>query len=348
MYQLTKPKRLSPGDRVAAISSSAGTAAAVPYRYEVGKGRLQGNFGLHVVEMRHTLKSDSWLRENPQARAEDLMEAFADPSIKGIISTIGGDDSIRMLPYIDLEVIRKNPKILIGYSDTTVSHFMCNKAGLTSFYGPSVLTGFAENKAMFGYTEENFRKVVFSADPIGEIAQADGWTVERLDWFDPQNQDKARILKEPYGRKILQGHGSASGQLIGGCVQVMSMLNGTALWPEADRWKDAIIFMEISESDLTINMYKYLLRSMGAQGIWDSASGIIFARPGGQRTIEQMTQYEDALQHIVGREFARSDIPIVAQMDFGHTDPVFTIPYGAQARIDCNQKRFSILEPGVI
>lgn len=348
MYRLIKPERLKAGDKVATLSSSSGLASAVPHRYEVGKKRLEENFGLHVVEMKHTLKSMEWVRDNPQARAEDLMEAFADPSIKGIISTIGGDDSIRMLPHIDLDIIRKNPKVFIGYSDTTVSHFMCNKAGLTSFYGPSVLAGFAENKKMFDYTEQNFRKAVFATDPVGEIPQADQWTVEYLDWFDADNQNRARTLQEPYGRKLLQGQEAASGQLIGGCVQVMSMLNGTSLWPEEDRWKDAVIFMEISESDLTVNMFKYLLRNMGVQGIWDKANGVIFARPGGRRTIEQMTQYEDALQEIIGKEFERPNIPILAQMDFGHTDPVFTIPYGAQARIDCESKKFSILEPGVV
>lgn len=348
MYRLIKPQRLKPGDKIATVSSSSGLASAVPHRYKVGKKRLEENFGLHVVEMHHTLKSADWVRDNPKARAEDLMEAFADPSIKGIISTIGGDDSIRMLPYIDLDIIKNNPKIFVGYSDTTVSHFMCNKAGLTSFYGPGVLTAFAENKNMFDYTEKHFRKAVLSPQSIGEIPQADAWTSEYLDWFDPKNQDKARTLQQPYGRKILQGQGAASGQLIGGCVQVLSMLNGTSIWPEVDRWKEAIVFMEISESALTINMFKYLLRSMGAQGIWSNVNGIIFARPGGKRTVEEMTQFETALKEIVGQECARPDIPIMAQMDFGHTDPVFTIPYGVQAQIECENKKFSILEPGVI
>jgi muramoyltetrapeptide carboxypeptidase LdcA involved in peptidoglycan recycling len=76
------------------------------------------------------------------------MEAFLDPSIKAIISTIGGDDSIRLMPFVDLNIIGNNPKIFMGYSDTTVTHFMCLKAGLSSFYDPAVMNGFAENTAM--------------------------------------------------------------------------------------------------------------------------------------------------------------------------------------------------------
>jgi muramoyltetrapeptide carboxypeptidase LdcA involved in peptidoglycan recycling len=92
-----------------------------------------------VIETRHALHDEAWLAANPQARADDLMEAFSDPTIRAIISTIGGDDSIRILPYIDLNVIRANPKIFLGYSDSTITHLACFKAGLISFYGPAIL-----------------------------------------------------------------------------------------------------------------------------------------------------------------------------------------------------------------
>ena len=92
---------------------------------------------MEVVETRHALRAAEWLAAHPQARAEDLMEAFADPGVAGIISTIGGDDSIRVLPFLDLAVIRDNPKVFLGFSDTTVTHLACHKAGLGTFYGPS-------------------------------------------------------------------------------------------------------------------------------------------------------------------------------------------------------------------
>src|SRR5699024_9237052 len=114
------------------------------WRYEQGVQRLETVFGLHVVSMPRSLKGEDYLYEHPEARAADLMEAFQDDSIKGIIANIGGDDSIRLLPYIDFDVIRNNPKIFMGYSDITISHLFCHKAGLSSFYGPAVLTDFAE------------------------------------------------------------------------------------------------------------------------------------------------------------------------------------------------------------
>ena len=121
---MIKPPQLRPGDRVATVTLSWGGPGQFPHRYEAGKRQLQAEFGLEVVEMPHTLDPPEEVAKNPEARAADLMAAFADPSIRGIFSTIGGDDSIRLLPYMDFELIRANPKVFIGYSDTTISHLV--------------------------------------------------------------------------------------------------------------------------------------------------------------------------------------------------------------------------------
>ena len=105
-YDIIKPRKLQPGDKVATVSLSWGGPGTFPHRYQAGKQQLQEEFGLTVVEMPHTLSDAAWLNRHPQARADDLMAAFADPSIKAIISTIGGDDSIRLLPRLDLDIIR--------------------------------------------------------------------------------------------------------------------------------------------------------------------------------------------------------------------------------------------------
>src|SRR6185436_9898581 len=102
---MLKPRRLRPGDKVAAVSLSWGGPAAFPYRYEAGKKQFCEEFGVEVVETRHALKDPVWLEKHPEARAADMMEAFSDPSIKGIISTIGGHESIRLIPHIRREVI---------------------------------------------------------------------------------------------------------------------------------------------------------------------------------------------------------------------------------------------------
>lgn len=111
---MIKPKALKIGDKVATISLSWGGPASFPHRYETGKKQISDAFGLNIVETPHALKPADWIYNNPKARAEDLMQAFADNSIKAIISTIGGDESVRILPYLDLNVIKNNPKIFLG------------------------------------------------------------------------------------------------------------------------------------------------------------------------------------------------------------------------------------------
>lgn len=127
------------------------------HKYYIAKERLEKDFGLEVMCMPHALKGSEFVAKNPKLRAQDLMNAFEDPSVSAIFCAIGGDDTIRTLPYIDLEIIRSHPKIFMGYSDTTVNHFMMHKAGLVSFYGPSIMCEFGEYVKMFDYTKKQWK-----------------------------------------------------------------------------------------------------------------------------------------------------------------------------------------------
>jgi muramoyltetrapeptide carboxypeptidase LdcA involved in peptidoglycan recycling len=345
---MIKPPRLHSGDKVATVSLSWGGPGAFPHRYEAGKKQLQDEFGLVVVEMPHTLSQAGWLQRNPQARADDWMAAFSDPTIKGILSTIGGDDSIRLLPYLDLDIIRSNPKVFMGFSDTTISHLACFKAGLVTFYGPSILAGFAENAGMFPYMVESVRKTLFSSEPAGVIApNPNGWTVEELKWADPANQTRRRKLNASTGWHFLQGHAVHQGHLLGGCFEVLDWLRGTDFWPAMEEWQDAILFLDTSEDAPSPDMVKYGLRTYAALGILPRLSGILFGRPGGQVPPEKFVEYDQVLLEVVAQEAGLTDLPIISGMDFGHTDPMFVLPYGVQAEIDCDRQRFAIVENAV-
>jgi len=344
-----KPRKLRPGCRVAAISMSWGGPSAVPYRYEAGKRQFEDEFQCTVVETKHALKDPDWLSRHPEARADDLMSAFADPSIDGIISTIGGEDSIRILPYLDLEVIQKNPKVLMGYSDTTVSLMACFRAGLVSFYGPSFMAGFAENGGMFPYMVESLRKTIFSSDPIGIVApNVAGWTVEYLEWKNPQNQSRRRQLSPSKGWNFLQGKSVVEGRLIGGCVEVFDWLRGTDFWPGLAEWENAILFIETSEEGPPPAFVGRFVRSLAAVGVLSRLSGILFGRPGGKVPPEKFAEYDAVLTDAVSQEYGLTDLPIVTGMDFGHTDPMMVLPLGLNARIDCDSRQLSILESAVV
>jgi muramoyltetrapeptide carboxypeptidase LdcA involved in peptidoglycan recycling len=346
--ELLKPKKLQPGDKIAAVTLSWGGPGAIPQRYQAGKRQLEEEFDLQVVEMPHTLSKPTWLRDHPQARADDLMQAFRDPTIRGIFSSIDGDDSIRILPYLDLDLMHANPKIFLGFSDTTVTHFACLKAGLGSFYGPSIMAGFAENGGLYPYMVESVRKTLFSSQPIGQIEpNTTGWTAEHLDWTDPQNQAIKRSLQPCNGWHFIQGSGTHRGRLIGGCLEVLDWLRGTPFWPEPEDWEGAILFIETSEDAPAPLAVSRMLRSLAAGGILSHLHGVFLGRPGGQVPIQQFIEYDQALLRVFAEEEGLTEIPVITGMDFGHTDPMLILPYGLEIEIDCDNYRIEILKNAV-
>jgi muramoyltetrapeptide carboxypeptidase LdcA involved in peptidoglycan recycling len=348
LSNLIIPEHLKPGDKVAAVSLSSGMGGEERFRprYEIGKKQFEETFGVQVVEMPNALKGIDFIYNNPQARVDDLHQAFLDPSIKAIISIIGGDDSVRLIDKIDLDIIRNNPKIVMGYSDATVTNFLCLAAGLRAFNGPMVLTQFAENTGMDDYVIQNLRKMIFSNEVIGEIKSADDYMVEFLDWQNPANQKIKRKVEPQTGWHYIQGDKPVSGRLIGGCGEVLAMFAGSKIWPKIECWKGAVLFLENSEDAITPTEFLYIMRNFGAQGIIRELAAIIFAKPCNV-PLENWPEYDGVLKKVTA-EFDRPDMPIVTHMDFGHVDPIFTIPFGAMATIDPVNKRFSIDESGCL
>ncbi|ALX49593.1 S66 family peptidase [Lentibacillus amyloliquefaciens] len=342
---LVKPAKLNPGDKVATISPSWGGAGEpeLRWRYEQGVERLCDVFGLEVIAMPNSLKGAKYLYEHPEARAEDLMAAFRDDSIKGIIANIGGSESIRLLSYIDFDVIKANPKIFMGYSDVTIPHLFCHKAGLSSFYGPAIMTDFAENVEMLPYTVDMVKRVLFSDDAIGEIKPAGEWTSERLEW-DIKNKYIRRTMKTNQKYEVLQGSVTVQGRLIGGCMGVLEFAKGTVIWPDENYWEDSILFFETSEEKPPPESIKRWLRNYAAQGILHKTNGIIFGKPQDET---YYNEYREAIETVM-KEYQLEDLPILYNLNFGHTEPKMILPYGAMAEVDCNKGKFSILENGVV
>lgn len=344
MRSLVKPPKLKRGDKVATVSLSWGGAGEeeILWRYRQGKERMEQVFGLEVVEMPHTLKGADFVYNHPRKRAEDLMAAFGDPSIKGIISCIGGDDSIRMLPYIDFATISKNPKVFMGYSDTTVTHMLCRKAGLSSFYGPAVLADFAENIAMSPYTVESIQRTLFCSEPVGEILPSTEYTAEYLEWL-VKNKEIGRTFFPNGGYELLGGQGIARGRLMGGSLEVLSNLRGTSLFPTLDCFEDAILFLETCEVLPEPWYVEDALRSFGAMGVLERVAGIFWAKPQGGKYYEE---YKSVIKKVVA-EFCKPDLPILYNGSFGHNEPKMILPYGAMAEIDCQRGSFAITEGAV-
>lgn len=345
---LIKPHKLVPGDKVAVVSPSWAGASVYPERYLTGKKQIEEEFGLIAVEAPNSMISVQENADNPQKRAQDINWAVKNDEIKAIIPVIGGDDAVRLLPFLDYAAIKKHPKILLGYSDTTALHLAFLHAGVRSIYGPTVMAGgFAENGGMFDYFKNSVQKTLFSTEVIGKIEpNTAGWTDEELPWKNPENQSIKRKLKKTIDRQILQGTGKVRGHLFGGCIEVLEMLKGTPVWPNADFFDDAILFFETSEEAPSIDYVVRVLRNYAATGILEKVNGIIIGR-GANLPANETDRYDQAFLHVVQKE-CHLNIPLMSQMDFGHTDPMFLIPYGAQAEIDATENTFTILENAVI
>ncbi|MDR1687985.1 MAG: LD-carboxypeptidase [Clostridiales bacterium] len=156
--KLIKPRRLTAGDTIATVSVSHGWAGEpnTVWKYNLGKKRLEEMFNLRVIAAPNSMKGFEYLRDNPKTRAEDIMWAFENKNVSAIIANVGGNDSIKLIPFINDEIIKRNPKIFIGYSDVMNIHLLCYKSGLSSFYGHNFLTTISEAQAFHKYSEKWF------------------------------------------------------------------------------------------------------------------------------------------------------------------------------------------------
>lgn len=344
---MIKPKCLKKGDKVAIVSLSAGTLGEpwAIHKFHIAKERLEKDFGLEVVAMPNALKGREYLDLHPEARAKDLMDAFKDKSIKAIFNAIGGDDTIRLLPYIDFEVIKNNPKIFTGYSDTTTNHLMMYKAGLVSYYGLAVMTTIAEYGKIDDYVLEMMKKTLFEPQDNLDIYKAP-YCYDDDDekiWWDEKNINVLRKYHEDdHGYEVLQGSGIVEGELLGGCLDVFVEVLGTALWPNLDEWKDKIMFLETSEMDMPEYNLTWILRNFAAQGIFDVIKGIIVGKPTRRTKYET---YKDVYKRVIGVEAGHPELPILYNANFGHALPIAVIPYGITCRLDMESKTFTLLEP---
>ena len=339
-----RPPRLHPGDTVAAVSLSSGFVTEVPERFEAARRQVRKTFGLEVVPAPNALRGPEYLDRNPQARADDLHWALTEPTVRGIFSIIGGDDSVRLLPHLDLDLIRAHPKVFMGFSDTTVTLLQFMRAGVTAFYGPALLTDLAEHGGIRPFVARALRRALFEPVPF-PLKAASEWTEQHVPWKDPALREVPRTFTPSAGWTWLQGEAPAEGHLMGGCIEVLDMLNGTPGWPSADLWRGSLLCLETSEDVPPPRQVGYWLRNLGAQGILGSAAGLLFARPRGY-TVEMVAELSGWIRKVLW-EYGRERLPVLATVDFGHTSPQLVLPLGARAQLDPAAGMAEVLEAGV-
>lgn len=335
------PDKLKKGDKVAIVSPSSGAAAAFPWVYHQGLNRLKEDFGLEPIEFPTALKDGQYLAENPQARARDINQAFNDKSIKAVIATIGGDDQIKILDYLDKDVIAQNPKMFLGLSDNTNLHLYLWNLGIVSYYGGSVMQQWAQNGKMDTFTVENFHHALFKNE-TREIMPSETWTDVDFEWSDESLLDKCKPMEPNPGWVWYNFAGKeVTGRLWGGCWEIIAwhMLSEKYL-PSPEQLEGTILFIETSEEMPSAdNVYRSLV-GMGIRGWLSKFSAILVGRPKTQccemLPTEGREQYLENQRILIIKALSEyaPKVPAVFGLDFGHTDPQILVPSGGIAMID--------------
>ncbi len=329
---MIKPKLLKPGDTVGIISTSSPVAAACPNRFQRGISELE-SMGFKVKIGKNALKRIGHLAGTVEERLEDLHEMFQDHEVKAIINTIGGYNSHQLLEYIDYNLIKQNPKIILGYSDfTAILLAIHKKSELITFMGPALLPQFGEYGGMLEYTKKIFKDVLMTQNDEIRIPPSKYWTSEFLAWDIEDN--RPRQLTKNEGPLIIK-EGRARGSILAGNMGTMLLLAGTEFLPTFD---NKILFLEEDEQENpgTIDRYLTQLRHMG---VFEKINGIVVGRFHPKVEFSQDYTFID----IICQATKGYDFPIVYNVDFGHTDPMMTIPNGIDVEVEASNNNVNIL-----
>jgi muramoyltetrapeptide carboxypeptidase LdcA involved in peptidoglycan recycling len=277
-----------------------------------------------------------WTAGSPSERADDLHAAFADSEIKAIVCGIGGNHSNELLPLLDYELIASNPKIFQGYSDMTVLLWaFLARANLVTFYGPALVLEMAEYPAVLEFTDRSMRSAWFGDAPPN-FESSPQWTEEFLDFDKKLDLERARDMRPNDGPRWLQP-GTATGPLIGGCLEtIVWHLTGLPEWPDLS---GAVLFLETSEEAPSPAHVDAYLTDLSNLGVLDEIAGLVFGRPMRYRPEDTELLWEVINMHMQGHS-----VPVLANIDCGHTDPMLTLPLGIEVRLDSHNDSFTATE----
>ena len=332
---------------VTIVSLSSGSIGEERAKHEldIGVKRLR-DFGLNVKFAPHALKGREYVKNHPEKRAEDLLWAFGDAETDMILCAIGGDDTYRLLPYLfDHGELEKAvcDKIFLGFSDTTINHFMLHKVGLCTFYGQSFLADVCElDRDMLPYTKRYFDELIRTGT-IREIRPSDVWYEDRTD-FGVDQIGTSPVSHADHGFDQVQGDAVFSGKILGGCIDSMYdffdgerwadmpvLCDKYKLFPSVEDWAGRILLLESSEEKMSPEKYAKALEFLKSTGIFGVVSGVLAGKPMDET---YYGEYRQALVDVIGDP----DLPVVYNVNVGHALPRCIIPFGVTATVDAKEQ----------
>ncbi len=341
MNKLIKLKR---GDKVAVLSPSFAAPGKWPHVHELGLKRLKEVFELEPIEFNTTRKVGA----SGDERSKDLIAAFENKEIKGVISSLGGDDQITYVKNLPKEPFISNPKPFFGYSDNTHFENFLWLNGTPSFYGGSLFVQFAEQGKINDYTVKYLKLALFEEGEI-ELEASEEYNDMGLDWNDPENLNKQRTY-EPNEGWIWDGNKNTQGITWGGCVEsIDEILRHGVPIPSMEDFENVVLMTETSEEIPPAAYVHRVYRALGERGILERVKAILVGRPKAwefdkQNTKKQKDEYRKQQRETIIdtiREYNQT-VPVIQNLDFGHTDPQVPMPYGMPTRIDAESKKIFV------
>jgi muramoyltetrapeptide carboxypeptidase LdcA involved in peptidoglycan recycling len=308
-HDLVHPPKARYGDHIAVLSPSFAAAGAYPAVHEQAMRRLTEVTGLIPVEYPTTRTVGA----TPQARAADVNAAFADPAIRGILAVIGGEDQITVIPHLDAELARRDPKPFLGMSDNTNLHHWLWANGVASFYGGSSQVHLGPGPGVDDVHARSLRAALV----IGDTLEITG---------------PAR---------------SVTGRSWGGCLEVIEWVLAAGRFPfDPDVLDGGVLIIETSEELLPAREVGWIVRSLGERGILAAVDAVLVGRPpvsdftrrpsAGERTRLRGEQ-RDVVVELVGRY--NPEAVTCVGIPFGHTRPQWIVPHGGAITVDGAARR---------
>lgn len=331
------PPLLEEGDTIGVVSPASPVPALRPGRFERGLRNLEA-MGFRARAAENASAISNHTAGTIEQRVSDLHEMFADEEVRAIVCSIGGYNSNQLLDRLDYDLIRQNPKILLGYSDITALLLAIHRTvGLVTFLGPSLMAQFGEHGGLHPYTERWLRKTLMRSKPPGLLEPSGVNIHERLEW--DEEDDRLRREEPHEGPKVLKP-GHAEGPIVAGNLSTLLLLAGTPYLPDLD---SAILCLEVSDEEPVgwADRFLFQLRHIGA---FEKVAGLVVGR---EHPASGFTE-DDSLEGILRAAAEGYSLPIATGFDFGHTDPMFVLPNGVRARAGFGENAtLELLESGV-
>ncbi|PHM65976.1 hypothetical protein Xsto_01479 [Xenorhabdus stockiae] len=327
------PKKLSIGETIGFFSSSSPATAFAPTRFARSVRYLESK-GYKTKAGILTGKSDFYRSGTIMQRVEEFNTLLRDPEVRCVMSTIGGNNSNSMLPYIDYDAIRKDPKIIIGYSDITALLLgIYQKTNVITFYGPALVASFGEFPPLVDETFNHFSQIVNNNHSLPFIyKQPEHWADEYIEW------ETQIIPKNTYPNKwIFDGKGTFRGRLIGGNLNTLCGIWGSEYMPEIKTGDILLIEDCFKGIELVERAFSHLLLC----GIFDKVSAIILGKH--EQFDDKGTGRNslDVLKEVLNGK----EVPVLADFDCCHTHPMFTMPLGVDIVVDFDSESVYLPEP---